>query len=147
MKISSTTGKLVIRACCAALGAFVVGLCLGLAITHFDNLYATATILSGGFLIFVLFWTRRAIRRLASSETAKKSASTFLWSCIFFSMLSLSFGIAVSSFVWFSPDLIRGFGLAFYGTLTCVAIYPVHRDAERLANAVEPTQIIPLQQF
>jgi hypothetical protein len=42
MKISSTTGKLLIRACCAALGAFVVGLCLGFAIKHFDNLYATA---------------------------------------------------------------------------------------------------------
>jgi uncharacterized membrane-anchored protein len=144
MKINSTTGKLLVAACCAGLGAFVVGLCLGPTIKYFDNLYVTVMILSGSFLIFVLLWTRRAVRRLAASETARKSASTFLWSCIFFSMLSLSFGMAVANFFWFSPHFIWGFVLAFYGALTCVAIYPVHRDAKRLVIAAGPNQIAPL---
>jgi hypothetical protein len=30
---------------------------------------------------------------------------------------------------------LRTFGFYFYGGLTCVAIYPVRRDAKRLAGA------------
>jgi uncharacterized membrane-anchored protein len=141
MKINSTTAKLLADACCAAMGAFVVGLCLIRTIKHFDSLYVTGLIFSGAFLMFVLYWTRRAARRLVVSETARKSASTFLWSCIIFSMISLSLGIQVSSYVWFGSDLIRRFGVLFWSGIAGLAIYPVLRDAKRLADAAGPSQI------
>jgi hypothetical protein len=76
-------------------------------------------------LIFDLFWTRREVRRLAASETAKKHATQFLWSGIFFSMVSLGLGMAVSGFVWFSTDFIRISGVVFWSAITSIAIYPV----------------------
>jgi len=141
MKINSTTAKLFADACCAGMGAFVVGLCLIRTIKHFDRLYVTGIVLSGAFLMFVLYWTRRAARRLAASEIAMKSASTFLWSCIIFSMISLSLGIQVSAYVWYGSDFIRRFGLVFWSGITGIAIYPVLRDAKRLADAAGPSQI------
>ena len=97
-------------------------------------------VLFGVSLIFDLFWTRREVRRLATSETAKKHATQFLWSCIFFSMVSLGLGMAMSSFVLFSTDFIRMFGAVFWSAITGVAIYPVLRDAKRLADAAGPSQ-------
>jgi len=141
MKINSTTAKLFADACCAGMGAFVVGLCLIRTIKHFDRLYVTGIVLSGAFLMFVLYWTRRAARRLAASEIARKSASTFLWSCIIFSMISLSLGIQVSAYVWYGSDFIRRFGLVFWSGITGIAIYRVLRDAKRLADAAGPSQI------
>jgi len=138
--INSITGKLLTHAFCAAPSAFVCGFCLVLTITHFDILSLTATVLFGVSLIFDLFWTRRGVRRLAGSETAKKHATQFLWSCIFFSMLSLGLGMAVSGFVWFSTDFIRMLSMVFWSTITGVAIYPVLRDAKRLADAAGPIQ-------
>ncbi len=96
--------------------------------------------------MFVLFWTRRALRRLATGEIVKKHAGQFLWSCIFFSMLSLMFGMAVSGYVWFSTDFMRRFGVVFWSAMTAVAIYPVHRDAKRLAEAAGPTQLTSVQE-
>jgi uncharacterized membrane-anchored protein len=87
-------------------------------IKHFDSLYVAGLVLSGAFLMFVLYWTRRATRRLAASETARKSASTFLWSCIIFSMISLSLGIQVSGYVWYGSDFIRRFGVVFWSGIT-----------------------------
>jgi hypothetical protein len=142
MKNNSTTGKLLVHSACAALGAFLFGLCLVRTIKQLDRVYVTGMVLSATFLIFALFWTHRAVRSLATTETANERATQFLWSCIFFSMLSLGFGMAVSNFVWFSPDFFWGFGLAFYGALTCVAIYPVHRDAKRLAEAIGTNQVV-----
>jgi hypothetical protein len=142
MKNNSITGKLLVHSACAALGAFVFGLCLVRAIKQLDRVYVTGMVLSGAFLIFALFWTHRAVRALAITETANKHATQFLWSCIFFSMLYLGFGLAVSNFAWFSPDFVSGFSVAFYGALTCVAIYPVHRDAKRLAEATGTNQIV-----
>ena len=141
MKINSTTAKLFAHACCAAMGAFVVGLCLTRTIQHFDSLYVTGLVLSGAFLMFVLYWTRRAVRRLAASETARKSASTFLWSCIIFSMISLSLGMQVSGYVWYGSDFIRKFSVVFWSGIAGIAIYPVLRDAKRLADAAGPSQI------
>jgi len=97
-------------------------------------------VLFGVSLIFDLFWTRREVRRLAASETAKKHATQFLWSCIFFSMVSLGLGMAVSGIVLFSTDFIRMFAAVFWSAITGVAIYPVLRDAKRLADAVGPSQ-------
>jgi hypothetical protein len=120
----------------------VFGLCLVRTIKQLDRVYVTGMVLSGAFLIFALFWTHRAVRSVATAETANNHATQFLWSCIFFSMLSLGFSTAVSNFVWSGPDLISGFGVAFYGALTCVAIYPVQRDAKRLAEAIGTNQVV-----
>ena len=141
MKINSTTWRLFADGCCAALGAFVDGLCLVRTIKHFDSLYITGLVLSGAFLMFVLYWARQAARRLAASETARKSASTFLWSCIFFSMIALSLGMQVSGFVWYGSDFIRRFSVVFWSGITGIAIYPVLRDAKRLADAEGLSQI------
>jgi hypothetical protein len=134
-KINSTTRTLVADACLAALAAFGIGLCFGCAFVRQDRLCFTGMIIFSAVLIFVLLWTRRAAQQLATSESAKKSASTFLWSCIFFSMLSSSFGLAVFRFVWSSPDFLWRFDVVFWSVITGVAIYPVCRDAKRLADA------------
>jgi hypothetical protein len=141
MKINSTTWKLFADACGAALGAFVVGLCLVRTIKHFDSLYLTVMVLFGASLIADLLWTRREVRRLAASETAKKAATQFLWSCIFFSMLAFSLGMAVSGWNWFNTDILQKFNLLFWSAVTSIGIYPVHRDAKRLADAVGPSQV------
>jgi hypothetical protein len=94
--------------------------------------------LSNAFLIFVLLWTWRAGRRLAASEAAKRHATQFLWSCIFFSMLSFSFGSAVTGVILYSADFTRTSIAVWLGALTCVGIYPVLRDAKGLANAAGP---------
>jgi hypothetical protein len=140
--IKPTTGKLMMDAFGAALAGFGVGLCLGhTVIKHFDGLYVTGLSLSSAVLMFVLFSTWRAVRS-TTSETARKSARVFLASCIFFSMITSTFGIAVSGRVWYSADFVRTFGVLFYGFLSCVAIYPVHRDAKRFADA-GASQIAP----
>jgi hypothetical protein len=134
------TGKVLADACWAALVAFLFGLCFGGTLITQDRLYSTGMILSGVFLLFALFWTGRTARRLTTSETAKKCARQFLASCIYFSMLSSTFGIAVSGVIWYSADFIRTFGAVWFGLLTCVAIFPVRRDAKRL-NDARPSQI------
>ena len=106
-----------------------------------DNLHLTIGALLGVCLMFVLFWTYRAIRRLPAGETAKISARQYLWSCIFFSMLSLSFGFAVSGMIRYSTDFLRIFSAIWFGALTCVGIYPVVRDTKRLADTAAPSQI------
>ena len=138
---NSIKGKLLAYALCAAPLAFVFGLFLVRTIKYSNILDFAVVVLSGVSLMFVLFWTRRAVRRLASSETARKHVTQFLWSCLFFSILSLGLGMAVSGFIWFSTDLMRRFNVVFWSALTGVAIYPVLRDAERLADAASPSQI------
>jgi hypothetical protein len=142
MKMNSVTGKLVLHACCAAISAFVFGFFLvRTMIKDFDSLDFTLVLLSGFSVMFVLFWTYSAIRRLPTTETAKKNAVQYLWSCIFFSMLSLSFGFTVSGLIWYSPDFVRIFSAIWFGALTCIGIYPVVRDTRRLADAAGPSQI------
>ena len=102
MNTNSRKGKLLAHAFCAAPSALVFGFCLVRTIKHFDILYLTVMVLFGGSLIADLLWTRREVRRLATSEMAKKAATQFLWSCIFFSMLSFGLGMAVSGWNWFS---------------------------------------------
>jgi len=137
--------KLLVHAFWAALAAFVLGLCLGCTlIRHFGGLYFTGLVLAGAALICVLLWTRHAVRRIAPAkpaptEAAKNSARQFLWSCIFFALISSGFGLAVSSFIWYGSDFIRTFGVIFWGAITCVAIFPVRRDAKRLSDSV-PSQ-------
>ena len=138
----SITGKVLADACWAALVAFLFGLSLGGTLIRQDFLYFTGMGLSGVFLIFALFWIRRTARRLATSESAKKCARQFLASCIYFSMLSSTFGIAASGVIWYAADFIRTFGAVWFGLLTCVAIFPVRRDAKRL-NDARPSQITP----
>ena len=132
-----TVVKLCAHACCGAVGAFVFGLCLASTIEHFDILYLAVTILFGIPVVSDWFWTRREVRRLAASETANKHATQFLWSYIFFSMLSSGFGIAVMAAIFQSGDFTRTFGAIFFGALTCAGIYPVIRDAKRLTDTVE----------
>jgi hypothetical protein len=141
MDTNSIKGKLLAYAFCPAPGALVFGFCLVRTIKHFDSLYLTVTVLFGAALIADLFWTRREVRRLATSEIAKKAATQFLWSCIFFIMLSFGLGMAVSGWNWFSTDFMRGFNLLFWSATTGIGIYPVCRDGKRLADAAEPSQI------
>ena len=93
----------------------------------------------------VNLWTRRDVRRLAIGEIANKHAVQFLWSCVFFSILSFMFGMAVSGYTWFSTDFMRTFGLVFWSAMTAIAIYPVRRDAKRLADAVASSHITSVQ--
>jgi hypothetical protein len=130
-------GKLMARAFCCALAAFVFGLSGGhIFIKHLDNLFLAVAVVSGAALVFVLFWTHYTVKRFAVSEAVRKSAQQFLWSCVFFAMISWMFGLQVSGVSWFSTDFLRKFGFVFWGLMTCVAIFPVRRDARRLANAV-----------
>lgn len=135
------TNKLLVYPFSAAPGAFVVGICLVRTIKHFDTGNLILIVLFAACLFADLFWARREVRRLAASEVAKKSASTFLWSCIFFSMISLSLGIQVAGFLWYGHDYLRRFVLAFLSAITGIGIYPVCRDAKRLAHAAGPSQI------
>jgi hypothetical protein len=141
MNTNSTKGKLLAHAFCAAPLALVFGFCLVRTTQHFDNFYLTVTVLFGVSLIAELLWTRREVRRLAASETAQKAATQFLWSCICFSMISFGLGMAVSGWNWFSTDFMQRFNLLFWSALTGVAIYPVHRDAKRLADAAAPSPV------
>jgi hypothetical protein len=116
----------------AAVAAFGFGLCLGhTLIKHFDGLYSTGLALSSALLMFVLFSTWRAVRS-TTSGTARKGAGQFLASCIFFSMITSTFGISVSGLLWYSADFLRTFGVVFWAFITCVAIFPVRRDAKRV---------------
>jgi hypothetical protein len=54
-------------------------------------------------------------------------------------MISATFGSGVSS-LWYFSDFIRTFGVVWYGGLTSVAVFCVHRDAKRLTDA-GPNQI------
>lgn len=135
MKTWSINGKLLLYAFCTAPGAFVAGLCSVRTILHFDRLDLAFTIVFGASLISDLLWTRREVRRLAIEASTKEHATQFLWSCVFFGMLSFMFGMAVSGYVWFNTDFIRTFGLIFWSLITAIAIYPVCRDAKRLADA------------
>ena len=133
---NSLTRKLLAGACGAAVAAFVLGICTGRALKATQGrVYFSGMAFSGAILICVLLWTGRATRRFATSEEARKRARQFLASCVFFSMLTSTFGIFVSGLIWYSRDFIRIFGAAWFGLLTCVAIFPVHRDAKRLAGA------------
>ena len=122
-------GKLVAAACWAAMMAFGVGLCLGhTVIKHVDVWYSTGLIASGAALVLVLHSIRRAVGQLA---TARQQAHQFLWSCVFFAMLSTGFGIAVAGWIWYASDFVRSFGAIWFGALTCVGIFLVRRDAKR----------------
>lgn len=133
-----TVVKLFAHACCGAVGAFVFGLCLASTIVRFDGLSLAVTILFGLPVISDWFWTRRQVRQFAASETAGNHATQFLWSYVFFCMLASGFGIAVMAIVLLSADVTRTFGAIVFGVLTCVGIYPVVRDAKRLADALQP---------
>jgi hypothetical protein len=139
MSTNSTVRKLFSYAFCAAVGSFVFGLFLVRTVERFDFRYVAGMVLCGAFLVCVLFWTRREVRQFATSETDKR-ADQFLWSCLFFSMLSFVFGIAVTALIFYSADFTRTVGAVWFGALTCVGIYPVLRDAKRLAVAVGPSQ-------
>ena len=129
--------KVLAYAFCAGAAAFVFGLSCGHLIIRHHRWYVTASgVLGGALLAFVLLWIRHAVWRLASSETAQNSARQFLWSCIFFSMISSPFGAFVSGLIWYSHDIIRIAGAVWFGLLTCIAIYPVRRDAKRLVSAL-----------
>ena len=135
MITNSIKARLQAHAFCAAPGALVLGFCLVRTIKHFATLDLTIMILFGTSLMADLLWTRREVRRLAGTDMAKKAATQFLWSCIFFSMLCFGLGMAVSGWNWFSTDIMRRFNLLFWSAMAAIAIYPVCRDAKRLADA------------
>jgi hypothetical protein len=137
---SSTEGKLLAHAVCAAPSALVFGFCFVRVIKHFDSLYLAIMVLFGAALIADLLWTRHEVRRLAADKIANKAATQFLWSCIFFSMLSFGLGIAVSGLIWPSTDFMPTFNVVFWSAMTGIAVYPVWRDAKSLAHGAGPGQ-------
>ena len=141
MNTNSIAEKLLAHAFCAAPSAFVFGVFLIRATRYRNILDFAVVVLFGASLMFVLFWTRRAVRRLATGEIANKHAGQFLWSCIFFSMLSFALGMAVAGYFWFSADFLQTFSVVFWTAMTAVGIYPVRRDAKRLADAVASSHI------
>ena len=145
MGTNRTTEKLLAHAFCVAPSGFLLGVFLVRTTRYLNILDFTAVVLSGASLTFVLFWARRAVRGLAAGEIANKPAGQFLWSCVFFSILSFMLGTAVSGYVWFGADFMRGFGVVFSSAMTVVAIYPVRRDAKRLAEAVASSHITSVQ--
>jgi len=84
---------------------------------------------------------RREVRRLAASETARKHATQFLWSYIFFIMISMVFGMADLGQTNSDTDFMSRFGVLIWSAITGAVIYLVVRDAKRLADAVGPSQI------
>jgi hypothetical protein len=139
--MNSTIGKLLADAGLAALGAFVVGLCLVRTLKHAGSLYLIVMVFFGASFISDLFWTRREVRLLGTNEAAMRHASRFLWGCVFFSMISASFGMAVSGFVWYGANFVHKLGLVFWSALEGIWIYSVYRDAKRLTDAAEPSHI------
>lgn len=132
------TGRLMGHAFCAAFAAIVFGLCAGHTLfRHLDGVYTTGLILSAASLIFVLLRTQKVAKRFVASEPSQKSARQFLWSCVFFAMISEMFGLQVAGVSWFSTDFLRTFGFVFWGLLALVAIFPVRRDARRLARMIQ----------
>lgn len=131
-------GQLWVHAACAGVGGWVFGLSFVLTFKRFSGLSLAVALLFGVTLVADLLWTRREVRRIASNEFSRKHATQFLWSCVFFSMICLMLGMAISGFVWLSTGFVQRFGLAFYSVMTGIAIYPVHRDAKRLADATAP---------
>ncbi len=130
------TQKLMAHAGCGALAAFACGFCAGHTfIEHVDSVYSPAMALAGLAAVFALFWTYHTLKRFVVSETSWQSARQFLWSCVFFAMISAMFGLQVSGVGWFSIDFLRRFGFIFWGLMTVVAIFPVRRDARRVANS------------
>ncbi len=119
LKTNSMTRTLLAHSFRAALSAFVLGLYL---------IPALAVV-----LVFFLIGTRRMSSRLGDSAAIVTTARQYLWSCIFFCMDALLFGETISGIFW------NGTGLIFIGAimaaLTCVALYPMQRDAKRLAGA------------
>jgi len=126
------------HAFCGAAAACAFGLTLGhILVRQVDNLFLAGAVLSCGAVVFVLITTQYTVKRFAVSEAARRGARQFLWSCVFFAMLSGIFGLQVAGVSWFTTDFLHKFGFVFWGLMTCVAIFPVRRDARRLANAVE----------
>jgi uncharacterized membrane-anchored protein len=135
-RFNSATWKLVAYAFCAGAGALVVGVCLMRVLRQLDGGYLTVMILFGAGLVSDLLWTRREVRRLATSETTKKHATQFLWGCIFFSMICFSLGSAIAGYIWGNTAFMGRSYLIFWGGLTGVATYPLLRDAKRLGEAL-----------
>jgi hypothetical protein len=129
-------GKLMAHAFGGALAAFVFGLCVGHTFAKgLDGVYSTGMVLAGVAVVFVLFWMHHFFKRFAMNEASRQRARQFLWSCVFFAMISSMFGLQLAGISWFSTDLLRKFSFVFWGLMTLVAIFPVRRDARRLADA------------
>ena len=132
----SLTGKLMAHGCLAGLAAFVFALFLGRSLILRDRYFEfIGMALSGAFLLSVLLWTCRAMRRFGSSEAVVQAACQFLVSCVIFSMLCIISGIAISGLIWYSHDLFRAVGAFWFGVCTCVGIFVLRRDARRLSQA------------
>ena len=132
------TRRLMVQAFGVALAGSLFGLCAGhVLLTHLDSLYSIGMALAGVAVVFELFLADRTLGRVALSEAARKAARQFLWSCVFFAMISAIFGLEVSAVIWLPSGFYSRFLVAFWGLMTCVAIFPVRRDARRFKSAVQ----------
>jgi hypothetical protein len=138
---SQRIGKVMADAFYSALAAFVIGVCLGGTMKEFDGGSLAGTVFLGAFVIFAVFWTRRAVRRLLSakyttSEFAKRSGRQWVLFCLCFTMSAAAFGIAVKAVTLHPSDGFYPFPVLVFGSLACVQFYAVYREARRLTSAL-----------
>ena len=139
--VSEKIGKAMADAYYTALAAFLCGLCLAGTIKRFDGPYLAATMCTGAFVLFGVFWTQRAVRRLLSakyttSETAKPSARQLVGFTIGFAVNSVTLGVAVKAATLHPSDGFYPFEIFVFAILCCVWFYCVHREARRLTSAL-----------
>ncbi len=138
--VHDKTSKALTDAFYTSLVAFVFGMSLGRSLEQSDSSYIAATIVTGAFLIFAIFWTCRATRRVTSTKyatslTAKKTSRQFLIYCIAFATNAGTFGITVAGAIWKS-DIYYVYSAVFWAGLTCVSIFCILREAKRLTAAL-----------
>jgi hypothetical protein len=138
--VNDKIGKVMADAVFTALVAFLFGVFLAGTIKKIDGFPLAATVFCGASAIFGIFWTRRAVQRLltakyTTSEMAKRGARQLVLFCVCFAVNSVTFGFAVMAALH-SSDGFYAFSACWWGTLSCVWFYCVHREARRLTSAL-----------
>jgi hypothetical protein len=136
--VNEKIGKVMADAFFTSLVAFFFGLCVAGTIKRFDGEYFAGSICTGALVIFGIFWTRRAVRRVltakyTTSETAKRSARQLVAYCIAFVASTATFGLEVMAALH-SPDGFYSFSAVMFGIIACVSFFNVYRGARRLTS-------------
>jgi hypothetical protein len=131
-------GKVMADAFYTALAAFIFGMYLARTIKQYDRLKLAGCVFLGAFVIFGVFWTRHAVRRLTSarfttSASVKRSARQVVVFCIAVAATSLTLGLEVKVMLN-SPDNYYVFSSVSYGLMTALWVFCFHREVKRLTS-------------